>query len=41
MQIVKRYIFVGDTMVDMQTAKNARMIAIGVFYGVLEMKRIE
>ena len=32
--------FVGDTMVDMQTAKNAGMIAIGVLWGFRDEKEL-
>ncbi len=32
--------FVGDTMVDMQTAKNANMIAIGVLWGFRDEKEL-
>lgn len=32
--------FVGDTMVDMQTAKNAKMIAIGVLWGFRDEKEL-
>ena len=33
--------FVGDTMVDMQTAKNAGMIAIGVLWGFRDEKELK
>lgn len=36
----KEVYFVGDTMVDMQTAKNARMIAIGVLWGFRDEKEL-
>jgi phosphoglycolate phosphatase len=37
---VKDIYFVGDTKVDMQTAKNAGMIAIGVLWGFREEKEL-
>ena len=33
--------FVGDTMVDMQTAKNANMIAVGVLWGFRDEKELK
>lgn len=33
--------FVGDTMVDMQTAKNANMISIGVLWGFRDEKELK
>ena len=37
---VKDIYFVGDTKIDMQTAKNAGMIAIGVLWGFREEKEL-
>ncbi len=36
----KKVYFVGDTKVDMQTAKNAGMIAIGVLWGFRDEKEL-
>lgn len=33
--------FIGDTMVDMQTAKNAKMIAVGVLWGFRDEKELK
>jgi phosphoglycolate phosphatase len=38
---VKDIYFVGDTKVDMQTAKNAGMIAIGVLWGFRDEKELK
>jgi len=38
---VKSIYFVGDTKIDMQTAKNAGMIAIGVLWGFRDEKELK